>query len=101
MNTAHTPGPWEFVAKLTTSENHKGFLVRAEKATKNGKWELAEIQPGDEDGELGFANAALIAAAPDLLAALRNLLDAPIGSCPFALDIGARKAIAKATGETA
>jgi hypothetical protein len=65
----HTPGPWEFVPKLTASENHKGFFVRAEKATKNGKWALAEVQPGNEDGKLGEANARLIAAAPDLLKA--------------------------------
>lgn len=62
-----TPGPWEFTSKLTASENHKGFFIRAEKATRNGKWALAEVQPGDEDGKLGEANARLIAAAPDLL----------------------------------
>lgn len=67
----HTPGPWEFVPKLTASENHRGFFVRAEKATRNGKWALAEVQPGDEDGMLGKANARLIAAAPDLLEALK------------------------------
>lgn len=70
MNEAkHTPGPWEFVSKLTASENHRGYFIRAEKATRNGKWALAEVQPGDEDGKLGAANARLIAAAPDLLAA--------------------------------
>lgn len=68
--SAHTPGPWEFVAKLSASENHKGFFIRAEKATRNGKWALAEVQPADEDGRIGEANARLIAAAPDLLAAL-------------------------------
>lgn len=66
--SAHTPGPWEFVAKLSASENHKGFFVRAEKVTKNGKWALAVVQPGDEDGVLGQANARLIAVAPELLA---------------------------------
>lgn len=68
----HTPGPWEFVPKLTASENHKGFFVRAKKATRDGKWALAEVQPGDEDGKLGEANARLIAAAPMLLAALQK-----------------------------
>ena len=75
-NVKHTPGPWEFVPKLTASENHRGFFVRAEKATRNGKWALAEVQPGDEDGKLGEANARLIVAAPLLLAyyrASRNL----------------------------
>lgn len=64
-----TPGPWEYVAKISGSENHKGFFIRAEKATRNGKWALAEVQPGDEDGRLGEENAKLIAAAPVLLAA--------------------------------
>lgn len=70
----HTPGPWEYTAKLTASENHKGFFIRAEKPARNGKWALAEVQPGDEDGKLGKANAALIAAAPDLLAELEDLV---------------------------
>lgn len=67
----HTPGPWEFVPKLTASADHKGFFVRAEKATRDGKRALAEVQPGDEDGKLGEANARLIAAAPLLLAYYR------------------------------
>lgn len=65
--SAHTSGPWEFVPKLSASENHKGFFIRAEKASRNGKWALAEVKPSDEDGNLGEANARLIAAAPDLL----------------------------------
>ena len=73
MNKNHTPGPWEFVPKLTGSENHRGFFVRADKANKHGKWALAEVQPGDEDGTIGGANARLIAAAPDLLMALQML----------------------------
>jgi hypothetical protein len=68
-----SPGPWEYVAKLSPSENHRGFFIRAEKATRNGKWALAEVQPGDEDGKLGKANAALIAAAPELYAALEQM----------------------------
>ena len=45
------------------------------------------------------ANARLMAAAPELLDALRNLLDAPAGSWPFVLKQDARAAIAKATGD--
>lgn len=71
---AFTPGPWEYVQKLTASQNHKGFFIRAEKATRNGKWALAEVQPGDEDGKLGEANASLIAAAPELYAALAEIV---------------------------
>ena len=99
---SHTPGPWEFVPKLTASENHRGFFIRAEKPTKNGKWALAEVQPGDEDGNLGRANARLIAAAPDLLEALELIAkgydEGQSLSGTNCADI-ARAAIAKATGK--
>jgi len=65
----HTPGPWGYAARLSGSENHKGF----------GLWPatggaIADIYPMDEDGIEGEANAQLIAAAPELLAALEKLL---------------------------
>ena len=101
----HTPGPWEFVPKLTASENHRGYFIRAEKATRNGKWALAEVQPGDEDGKIGKANATLIAAAPDMLAALRQAVGVLAGACVHAPKLephdayeAASAAIARATG---
>lgn len=93
---SHTPGPWEYVAKLTASENHRGFFVRAEKATRNGKWALADVQAGDENGRLGEANARLIAAAPDLLAALEAVLS--VADRKTDEFDAARAAIAKARG---
>jgi hypothetical protein len=102
MTTKATPGPWEFVAKLSGSENHKGFFIRAEKVTRNGKWALAEVQPGDEDGRLGEANARLIAAAPDLLHEVRSVLEwALFERKPLRdVEIGSlRRVIEKATGE--
>lgn len=107
MTVSFTPGPWEYVPKLSGSENHKGFFIRAEKTTRNGKWSLAEVQPGDEDGNLGEANARLIAAAPDLLAALVAFRDGgPNGGNNFkgwhrgydAAIALAYAALAKATG---
>jgi hypothetical protein len=104
-----TLGPWEFTAKLSASENHKGFFVRAEKATRNGKWALAEVQPGDEDGKLGEANARLIAAAPDLLEACKACLWAleafqlegihAMPNHPMAPIKLAREAVEKAVGQ--
>jgi hypothetical protein len=95
MSAQHTSGPWEFVAKLSGSENHRGYFIRAEKTSRHGKWALAEVQPGDADGELGAANARLIAAAPDLLAALKGVLRvADRATVEFD---AARAAIAKAT----
>ena len=70
MTTEHTPGPWEQFAKLTASENHKGFDVQ-DVATQH--W-IATVSPKDQDGNEGKANARLIAAAPDLLAALVEIL---------------------------
>jgi hypothetical protein len=69
---SHTPAPWEVFEKLTSSENHRGYMIRA----KYGRsmWAFADVQPGDEDGILGGANARLIAAAPELLEALQRLI---------------------------
>lgn len=99
---SHTPGPWEYVPKLTASENHKGFFIRAEKAARNGKWALADVQPGDQDGHLGEANARLIAAAPELLEALSGLFERFAHGEAIQTDqwILAGAAIDKATGDT-
>lgn len=55
--------------------------------------------PRVDDFDVNVANARLIAAAPDLLEALQNLLDASSGTWPFVLKSDARAAIAKALGE--
>ena len=106
----HTPGPWQHFVKLSGSENHRGFRI----LTADG-WALADVQPADEDGIEGEANARLIAAAPDLLEALKRMAsiidkmgDMPDGfihpspwqtlKCEEALT-QARAAIAKAEGE--
>ena len=87
MNTQHTPGPWRHDATWS--------LI------KHGKAEIAAIHSGNG------ANAALIAAAPDLLAALDGLL-AVSPKHPSVDEEGlqmadacakARAAIAKATQE--
>lgn len=100
--SAHTPGPW-------TVERPMDFelsIVEAGKQTYEWKF-IASIPLRDFDmPEMDFhraqaqANARLIAAAPDLLAACRALLgavnvDTPIQQC-HAL---ALEAIAKAEGK--
>ena len=67
----HTPGPWIVQSKLSGSENHRGFRIM----DAPNAWALADVQPGDSDGDLGRANARLIAAAPDLLAALARIAE--------------------------
>jgi hypothetical protein len=74
----HTRGPWDFSEKLSGSENHKGFHLFAPKERDGkGLW-IGEISPvSEENGDAskeGWANARLIAAAPDLLEALEATL---------------------------
>ena len=67
--SAHTPGPWQHSVKLSASENHRGFSIW----TADG-WALADVQPADENGIEGEANARLIAAAPLLYEACKTAL---------------------------
>jgi hypothetical protein len=63
MKEQHTPGPWRVTEDNT--QHRPFFIVRPE----NSGTPIAEVYSS------GDANARLIAAAPDLLAALRWLLD--------------------------
>jgi len=66
----HTPGPWVVVPNLSASENHRGYRIVA----KPRAFTIVTVQPLDEDGIEGGANASLIAAAPDLLDCLKELV---------------------------
>ena len=97
MTTQHTPGPWHWA-------DDKGY-----------KWGRRGLEPnvmcGTVEGliDVDAADALLMAASPDLLAALENMVShfphwaAQIDMKQIDRDaIGmARAAIAKATGETA
>lgn len=61
MNTKHTPGPWEAVDRLTV----RSAYVMGDR-NKAG-WEVARLPESALAGD-----SALIAAAPDLLEALRE-----------------------------
>ena len=67
----HTPGPWEFT---TTSGGQ--ILIRSplESDTRTPGY-FAEVRRFTLDRTILIANASLIAAAPDLLAACRAALD--------------------------
>jgi hypothetical protein len=94
MNTQHTPGPWD-----TETKGSKHFIDGADGLTvayldRSGVRERAEIE----------ANIRLIAAAPELLAALKDLLQITLSRGEkLGLDDGgpvldkARATIAKAT----
>lgn len=104
MSAKHTPGPWvarEWVCRAKTSvgrasDNLLGFEQIAE-CSGNGR----QVSPEQEE-----ADARLIAAAPDLLAALRDVIDGlsmgdQEGLIEYAPQmIAARAAIAKATKES-
>jgi hypothetical protein len=98
--TPHTPGPWEIESThgITVGPADNGFVCRVRYATT--------AKQRDE----AFANARLIAAAPDLLEALRTIAECNEESsrlpasdrhkkwCAKTAAV-ARTAIAKATGE--
>ena len=91
MSKQHTPGPWTtgHPSPWGAADENRGCLSRGEYI----------VFPLPEDDEIE-ANARLIAAAPDLLAALRDLVDwtshdtRTWGECVEA----ARQAITKAEG---
>ena len=103
--SAHTPGPWSVLV------NRQGYPYQIHAIngdnTKTGtvgtsvtRWKSIAL-PSIAEGK---ANARLIAAAPELLAALYGLLfKAPdaTGEAHDALWNAARAAYAKATGEAA
>jgi len=103
--TKHTPGPWE-----TKPEECDKPYIRIRGTRLGSRYKVANaITPvydgvGAREAEETRANARLIAAAPELLEALRGLMKLDEDLCSEgaieALD-KARAAIAKATGETA
>ena len=92
MTTAHTPGPWE------TDEGQHDVPYQNICIT-HGLNHICELwmddAPVEEFNREQRANARLIAAAPDLLAALQNM----VRVADSLAHVGAaRAAIAKATG---
>ena len=101
-NAKHTPGPWEAAIQpgchaviASLSGGPKAVAI------------IGNNTPDDGNEPMRFANARLIAAAPDLLAALQEMYEAASDSdsCHYGtlsttfLRKIARAAIVKATGE--
>lgn len=92
----HTPGPWFITGRMTKYVEARipGRMIQ----------EVASCGPTAADngyGDQQMANARLIAAAPDLLEALEEIVSAADGDGWCQLDANLRKAraaIAKATG---
>jgi hypothetical protein len=96
MSTQHTPGPW-----LTDRNNVHAGQIATVMHCKNGwveiwtdKWAETGLEEDEQE-----ANARLIAAAPDLLEALKDALCA-LECCgkDYPAATKAHAAIAKATG---
>jgi len=90
----HTPGPW-VVLPFPKSDMH-----HSEVCTAGMKTPVAVVRrfDGDNSGKMAEANARLIAAAPDLLAACRAILGLTTDDSSPAWDM-VRDAIRKATGD--
>lgn len=65
MKTKHTPGPW-FFAALNKDARSRGYIRKTLEQIPN----MAVAKVMQSEKEIGQANAHLISAAPDLLAAL-------------------------------
>ena len=103
----HTPGPWT----VEDPFDHELVIVQDGKASHEWQF-IATIPHGDKDGDpddipdvIAERNARLIAAAPDLLAALKRLLAAQYPGTENHHETGCRcfiheaqTAIAKAEG---
>jgi hypothetical protein len=86
MTTQHTPSPW---------------TVHINYASANYTVFDADGNYGETDGDTLIANAALMAAAPELLAALRQWAEYAEqngGDEAYSFNAATRAAIARATG---
>lgn len=66
---SHTPGPWYWI-DAATQDAGEGVVICNVPAPGAGKSEIVAVIPSLEDKQIGdreFADAALLAAAPDLL----------------------------------
>lgn len=97
MSTKHTPGPWK-VRKEWSGDGYEVYPTRAGKKPEFGQWAaIATVDSIISKGESARKNARLIAAAPELLAALQEAVDG-MGGSYATWSVKARAAIAKAGG---
>jgi len=101
--SAHTPGPWVLEKRIGSNERDCGWDVLPTRAADDFKYRGAVCQVTDAEHIDGItrverdANARLIAAAPDLLEALQELMYARTDKA----EEMARDAIFRATGSAA
>lgn len=79
MSAQHTPGPWQFHADLPSADPNWHIVTNA---TRMCVVANVHIEPGNE---MAVANARLIAAAPELLEALKKRRDVDVAYSRLAL----------------
>ena len=99
-----TPGPWKQNAYYVYASGETGAnicVMSAPRATTHVGYTRIEV--GDKDADEAYANARLISAAPDMLAALEKLWEwvweDNRGDCLYPEEL-VRAAIRKARGES-
>jgi len=86
MSNAHTPGPW--VLTIKPAEHDADFTVAEIEQPRSVKYRgaVTRMQSAEHIYGIGreelIANARLIAAAPDMLEALKPFADLGVGSGP-------------------
>jgi hypothetical protein len=70
-HATHTPGPWHAFEQNASNPNSKG-LFEIDANHPSGNRQTVAVTPYKGDGTELYANARLIAAAPDLLAQCRE-----------------------------
>ena len=90
MTTKHTPGPWHYELHLPRGSADGYFRI-----TASSGWVIADLPDDGTDND-----ARLIAAAPDMLAALKDLLPMWESGIDEPWVKAARAAITKAEGES-
>lgn len=99
--SAHTPGPWKVRKHWSDEGSFEVYPTRGKKPAY-GQWSaVAEVCADPGDGESARKNANLIAAAPDLLEALKLVRDAAWPHLFIEQQNVIDAAIAKATGGAA
>ncbi len=68
--SAHTPGPWRVEMPRSAYDEIGGDFVISYTDADGAEWDIASLEPGRASRR---ADAILIAAAPDLAAALREI----------------------------
>jgi hypothetical protein len=98
--SAHTPGPW--AVDITTNDNREAETVRGPDGVRIAATYKVHEHRIDKTAAWyeSRANSKLIAAAPDLLAALQKIDSNAAESVEWIRRV-AREAIAKATGGAA